>query len=187
MRQPPVELICAICGDPFQKESREYRRQIKSGRSYFFCNLSCQAVDRNRKNPPKGNIQNLGLKRRRGNSCDLYTPYRWFLRIPLKRRGKNGGSDLTLSFLRDLWAQQKGICPLTGWNLRRPLTSNGWTADNPFHIDSASLDRIDNTKGYLQGNVRFVAVIANYARNVFTDADVVKFASAVVQRQTLAG
>ena len=187
MRQPPVELICTTCGDPFQKESREYRRQLKSGRSHFFCNLSCQAVDRNRKNPPKGDIQNFGSKlKRRANSCDLYTPYRWFLRVSSKRV-RHGVSDLTLSFLQDLWAQQKGICPFTGWSMRLPLTSSGWTAENPFHVDSASLDRIDNTKGYLQGNVRFVAVIANYARNVFTDADVVKFASAVVQRQTLAG
>jgi len=38
-----------------------------------------------------------------------------------------------------------------------------------------SLDRIDNTKGYVEGNVRFVVSMANMCRNKFDDEDVISF------------
>jgi hypothetical protein len=44
------------------------------------------------------------------------------------------------------------------------------------------LDRIDHSKGYIEGNVRFVACIANYARNAFTDEDLQEFCEAVVSK-----
>lgn len=43
---------------------------------------------------------------------------------------------------------------------------------NPYQ---ASLDRIDNNIGYMKGNIRFVSLIYNYAKNNFTDNDVAKF------------
>ena len=46
--------------------------------------------------------------------------------------------------------------------------------------DQASLDRIDNSKGYVKGNVRFVALIYNYARNGFDDEAVLAFCNAVI-------
>lgn len=46
--------------------------------------------------------------------------------------------------------------------------------------ERASLDRIDNSNGYLQGNVRFVSKIANYARNEYSDDDLLEFCNAVV-------
>jgi len=180
--ESPVTLSCATCTKVFEKSAKEYRRQLKTGRSYFYCGLPCQTKARNKLAWKRSDrIKELADNRRDG-----LTHFRWFTRNALKRP-KKGVTDLTPEFLKGLWEIQRGVCPLTGWRLRLPPTGEGWTRSSPISIDSASLDRIDNTKGYLQGNVRFVAVIANYARNVFTDADVVKFASAVVQRQTLAG
>jgi hypothetical protein len=43
----------------------------------------------------------------------------------------------------------------------------------------ASLDRIDNSKPYVQGNVRFISLMANYAKNDMTDAELVGFCKAV--------
>jgi hypothetical protein len=42
-----------------------------------------------------------------------------------------------------------------------------------------SLDRIDSTKGYLKGNVRFVTAMANICKGAFPDEDVVAFCKAV--------
>ena len=42
-----------------------------------------------------------------------------------------------------------------------------------------SLDRIDSSKGYLKGNVRFVTVMANLAKGTFSDAELVRFCQAV--------
>ena len=51
-------------------------------------------------------------------------------------------------------------------------------AQNPW---KASLDRIDSTRGYLKGNVRYVTVIANFCKQGFSDEDVLAFARGVVQ------
>lgn len=53
-----------------------------------------------------------------------------------------------------------------------------WSVPSPWN---ASLDRIDNAKGYIQGNVRFITVMANLARSTFTDEQVLEFCHAVVQ------
>ncbi len=49
--------------------------------------------------------------------------------------------------------------------------------------DNASLDRIDNNLGYIKGNVRYVALIVNYARNSWGDNAVRGFARAVVENE----
>jgi hypothetical protein len=59
-----------------------------------------------------------------------------------------------------------------------PDSSNGWRAGK--RADNASLDRIDSQKGYLKGNVRFVALMANLARADFRDRDLLIFCRAVV-------
>jgi hypothetical protein len=80
-----------------------------------------------------------------------------------------------------LWESQNGICPFTGWQLELPKWTNGWTEKQK--PQRASLDRIDCSKGYIQGNVRFISVIANYARNSFDDKEVIEFCKAVTEKQ----
>jgi len=46
-------------------------------------------------------------------------------------------------------------------------------------LTSASLDRIDSSKGYIQGNVQFVAYGINLAKNNFSDADVISFLDSI--------
>jgi very-short-patch-repair endonuclease len=38
-----IDLVCDYCGNPFKKRKAEVNRQLKKGRKYFFCNLSCGA------------------------------------------------------------------------------------------------------------------------------------------------
>lgn len=45
--QQGVELHCAWCNNKFILSNGEYHRQIKNGRQYFFCSLSCVAKKRN--------------------------------------------------------------------------------------------------------------------------------------------
>ena len=68
---------------------------------------------------------------------------------------------MTAEYLWDLWNLQGGLCAVSGVKIALPLGSNGFEkARSPFN---ASLDRIDNAKGYMEGNVRFVALIVNIA------------------------
>jgi hypothetical protein len=68
--------------------------------------------------------------------------------------------DLSLTYLRTLYESQAGNCALTG----APLFMG--QGDHPL---GASLDRIDNTKGYVLGNVRLVAYWANIGRGEWSD------------------
>jgi hypothetical protein len=56
-------------------------------------------------------------------------------------------------------------------------SSYPWANKNPAN---ASLDRINNTLGYIKNNVRFVAVIANLARQDYADKQVLYFCQSVV-------
>ncbi len=171
--ETPVELVCAFCDQPFEKAAREHRRQIRKGRTSFYCGLSCMWKDHNRKHPPRGNPATLIA----GNRRDEFTPFRWFLLRVRSREDRKGSSNLTLAYLKKVWATQAGRCPLTGWDLRLPRNTWGWP--DGLTPDCASLDRIDNAKGYIKGNVRFLSVMANLARQSFSDTDVRTFATAV--------
>lgn len=173
-----VTLVCSSCGDPFEKKQNEYDRQVRKGRTEFFCSLSCHGRKHNEVHPQKGDLARL----KGGRQKDDLSPFRWFM-LRIKNRPEKGPTDLTVEHLKALWEQQQGVCPLTGWPLRLPVGVVGWGSKSS--PECASLDRIDNSKGYVIGNVRFVAVIANYARSDFSDADVVRFARAVVRAADL--
>lgn len=59
------------------------------------------------------------------------------------------------------------MCPYTKLKLVLPSQDN---KDIPFgHL--ASLDRIDSSKGYIEGNVQFVSTPINYMKNTMSDSE----------------
>lgn len=69
--------------------------------------------------------------------------------------------DITSEFLIDLLYKQNYRCALTGWELE--FTSGGeFDGRNPM---GCTIDRIDNSKGYVKGNIQLVCCIANITRN----------------------
>jgi hypothetical protein len=109
---------------------------------------------------------------------DEYTSFRWFLlRSEYRDRHKKCGCDLDIIYLKELWEEQKGICPLTGWELILPNdTKKAFNTSDPRN---ASLDRIDPSKGYVRGNVRYICYMANIAKHKFTDEQLIEFCRAV--------
>lgn len=79
--------------------------------------------------------------------------------------------------MKSLWEKQNGICPYTGWKLELPRTTTGFL-DNQSS-KRASVDRINISKGYVEGNIQFVSVIANFAKNTFSDDQLIEFCKAV--------
>lgn len=84
-----------------------------------------------------------------------------------KKRAKKFGwkCDLSLPYLAELWINQNGKCSLTGqW-----LDHSSGTLDNknPYRT---SVDRIDNNKGYVKGNVRLLTHWANNAKSTWSDS-----------------
>lgn len=172
-----VDLTCYICNKSFAKPLNEYTRRLKKGAERFCCSKKCGA-DLGRpylKPVPPERALTLDPANRR----DASTPFRWFLLRVRCRSGRKGlaHTDLDLEYLSDLWHSQSGICPLSGWAMNMPRDTKGF-ADN-MNPRNASLDRKDPSKGYLRGNVRYVCLIANFAKSVFTDEVVRDFCKAV--------
>lgn len=142
----------------------------------MFCSKFCSSKFRIGKSKPDNKTQ-----------LDNFSPFRKFLnsatRVRIgKQKHKNlGQSDITLSFLEKLWNDQNGVCPLTGWQLILPRNASHWYNKDKQSPRRASLDRIDNSKDYFTNNVRFVALMANYARNYFTDEELIEFSNAVTE------
>lgn len=177
-----IDLTCAQCGVSFQIALREYNRQIRKGRDCdrFFCSSSCSTKHGHERKiyDNKAAYERLMAC---GKSGKISNPFNWFVLRARTKAKKIARKEckVTAEYLSELFESQGGKCPITGWQLKLPQSTNGWsTKSKP---DNASLDRLDYTQGYIPGNVRFVALMANYARNIFSDSDVGEFAKAVVK------
>lgn len=62
--------------------------------------------------------------------------------------------DLDAEYLKSIWT---GVCPALGITLSLPLQKNA-VGGRP---NSANLDRLDPTKGYVKGNVSWISGRAN--------------------------
>lgn len=64
---------------------------------------------------------------------DSYTPFRYILlRSEYRDRNNKCGCDLTIEYIKQIWDDQNGICPLTGWALILPQgTAKGWETSDP--------------------------------------------------------
>lgn len=162
-----IKLRCTYCKKEFERLLTEYNRGKNKD---VFCSRSCFRTLQNKLYPTKSKTDHL----KSNNRLDDFTSFRYFL--ARARYRKKLSQNLTLEYLKTLWENQKGICPFTGWELILPRTTTGFEAGT--NIKNASLDRIDNNKGYEAGNVRFISLIANYARNSFCDDDLINFCKA---------
>lgn len=119
--------------------------------------------------------------KRRGEQYDYHRRYNkeWIRTLPgwiaESYHGCKARRDcsITKKDILALWERQKGICALTG----QPMD---YTASKRAH-NRPSIDRIDNTKGYHQDNVRLVWHLANLAKNVFTDEQLIRFCEHIIE------
>ncbi len=82
------------------------------------------------------------------------------------KRARNNGWEYNLDreYLVKLWKKQQGRCAVSGIEM---ATESGTRENkNPYR---ASLDRIDNSKGYVKGNVRFTTHWVNNAKSTWPE------------------
>jgi len=94
----------------------------------------------------------MGLSENLSNSKKRAKKFKW-------------NCNLDLPYLAELWISQNGKCSLTGQWLDH--VSGTPEYKNPYR---ASVDRIDNTKGYVKGNVRLLTHWANNAKSTWSDS-----------------
>jgi hypothetical protein len=90
--------------------------------------------------------------------------------------GRRVGVSLTKTDLKDMWDAQQGKCSVTGLHMtyasRRMRDSTGL---------NASVDRIDQSKGYEKGNVRLVCYRVNLMRHAGEDADLLWWCKQIIE------
>lgn len=84
--------------------------------------------------------------------------------------------NLTPRYMYDLFIQQNQKCSLSGIDIK---FTNSWKSRSD---QTASLDRIDNTKGYIIGNVQWVHKQINFMKGTMTQEDFINFCKLVASR-----
>lgn len=100
-----------------------------------------------RKNPEKHRLAEQSTRRR--------DPLRYML-IQARSRAKRLGREFNLPL--DYFKECPLYCPVSGTRLT-------YINNKRIKPDSASLDRVDNTKGYVIGNVRIVSLSVNASKS----------------------
>jgi len=153
-----ISLECSSCGKSFERALKEYRRtNVKGGRKPY-CSLKCSgkaAASHFEK------WQWTSETAPRGSKKDEYSPYREYMRR-IKRRHKK--TEVDVKYLKEVFEQQKGICIYSGVKLAHPEL-----VGKSHQLTTASVDRIDSNKGYIKGNVQFVSIACNHAKNGMSD------------------
>lgn len=166
-----ITLNCDCCGCSYEKPLSEYNRNQKFGR-HSFCSRSCamKFLSNNRTQAMKdysNSEKNKQLLLNLNNTYYVRYPekiFSYFLRNCRKRYKE---CTLTLSDLQAQWDKQNGICPYSGIKLNIPTYKKNH--NNPIY--TASVDRIDSSKGYIPGNIQFVSTCINYMKNTMSDLD----------------
>jgi hypothetical protein len=77
--------------------------------------------------------------------------------------------DITIDDAWDVYVNQKGKCALTGWGIKLSSSLS----------QTASLDRIDSSQGYVKGNIQWLHKDVNRAKNVMSQKDFVEMCKSV--------
>jgi len=177
-----IKLICKVCNKEFFRNKNEVKRNSQLGRRVY-CSLSCVGHDNLSNLPENKRYHPENLKA--GNRLDDFSPFRFHLknaRMHSKSRKKKE-ITVTLEDLKLQWEKQNGKCPYTGWKMDNPI-STSTRLKKTLNPCRASLDRIDSSKGYTPDNIQFVSVMANYAKNKFSDVELFQFCEAVVSNRS---
>lgn len=151
---------CKNCSLLFEKELRYIKVAEKKGRPHF-CSRSCHTSYRCKTDIRFSHKENL----RKGSMKDEFSDFRYYLRKASSRKKNN---NLSLQDIKDCWDHQEGMCAFTGFSLKL----NGHHS-NLF--ECASLDRIDSNKPYEIGNIQFISLSLNYAKNNSNNEEFIKF------------
>jgi hypothetical protein len=166
MDSSTIQMACCHCGKLVTKDAAKTLKRLQQGQKNFFCSRSCSTINFSSKySYTKGNSP---------SKHDEYSIFRYHLRNMRQRcQDKNIEFSITLDDLKDLWEKQNGFCAVTKLELTAKVYKDKRLND-PYQ---ASPDRIDNSKGYTKDNVRWVCLMFNYARNTFSDDQVLQFLS----------
>lgn len=158
--------ICKVCRQPagLTVVFGLHKHSSKQGVGAFEKNIckSCEAekARKYRQANPEKTSQNKKRYRDKNRGTIRYHVQE---KISTWRKASNVASDLTVDYLVDLYNQQSGLCYYSGESM-----VFGWI-DGKVNHNSLSLDRLDPSKGYIQGNVVWCTYLINTMKQNLTE------------------
>ena len=143
--RPTSRVKCSICEKQFEKENRKINKTIREG-GVHCCSKKCASIN-------ASNIKKIPLSYNLNNARKL-------------AKVKSLEFDLDIDYLQLLHKEQYGKCAISNVDLVLKF------AKGTREINQVSIDRIDNSKGYIKGNVQLVCLGINYLRKTFEISEV---------------
>lgn len=119
-----------------------------------------------------GCFKQKNIKPRFGQDHPQWAGYKdmsmsFYSRIKQSAQQRNLVFDVSIKYLYELFHKQNGKCAYTGDSIVLPLNVRQLRGENNEHV--ASLDRIDNDKGYVEGNLHWICKRVNYMKHTMQD------------------
>jgi len=100
-----------------------------------------------------------------------------------QRAGRNRDIefDITIEYVWELFLKQNGKCALSNRTIKLPRTSKECRI---LELNTASLDRIDSSKGYIEGNVQWVHRDINWMKQDFDQKYFIDFCKDIAKNHS---
>ena len=126
--------------------------ELMDPNSSFMC-LKCSQAER-------------GKKERLANGGTEYLSINKYHKWEKSAKRRNYEFSVSIEYLTELYLSQDKKCAITGEYLP--------------DLEKASLDRIDSTKGYVQGNLQWVTIQANLSKHIMSMENLYEFCKKVL-------
>ena len=154
-----IQIYKIRCSCGFEKVSNI--SDIVYGRSTRCKSCSVKNRYKNEKNKQLGN-KSPGWK----GTKDI--PRAMFTKVTYNAKKRGLKCDITIEDLQELWELQDGRCKYSNRALIFNNKSFKTKKSNKIY-NFASLDRIDSSKGYIKGNIQWVCIAVNLAKQQFNE------------------
>lgn len=164
-------LILDLNGQIFGKWTviKRLERRGKRGSYKWYCKCECGY---------EGQVDGSALLRGKSKSCRTcykgkYIIYPLYIRMISRARSKGFIVNISMEYLEKLLEKQNYKCALTGQDISplRRITHN--------IKPTASIDRIDSSKGYIEGNVQWVHKDINRLKGSLTSQEFINLCQLV--------
>lgn len=106
-----------------------------------------------------------------------YVTDSFFGDIVYRAKLKNIEISISPEYIEELLEKQNFKCALTAW----PIEIDTTTTNGKSNRSTASVDRIDSSKGYVVGNIQLVHKYVNVAKHIMGQEEFIQMCYAVVR------
>ena len=100
-----------------------------------------------------------------------------FGKIKQSAKRRNIEFNITIEYISDLLIKQDFKCALTGIHIE-----GGYFKHGGYKIPTCSLDRIDSSKGYIEGNVQWLFAPINTMKMSLSQEDFINYCKLIAER-----